>query len=90
VVEVDVAQQEVPDVGEPEPAVGEARLERVDCRRGSAVEERRPVVGVQEVARDDVLAAEVVQVDRLRRHALILCGRCSSLASWRAARTGRS
>jgi len=29
---------------------------------------------------DDVLAAEVVQVDRLRRHSLILCGPCSSLA----------
>ena len=53
---------------EREAAVGEARLQRVDRRRGAAVEERRPVVGVEQVARDDPLAAEVVEVDRLRGH----------------------
>jgi hypothetical protein len=68
VVEVDVAEQQVPDVGQRETAVGEARLQRVDRRRGAAVEERRPVVGVEQVARDDPLAAEVVEVDRLRGH----------------------
>ena len=68
VVEVDVAEQQVPDVGQREAAVGEARLQRVDRRRGAAVEERRPVVGVEQVARDDPLAAEVVEVDGLRGH----------------------
>ena len=72
-VEMDVAEQQVADVGEREAAVGEACLEPVDGRSGAAVEERRPVVGVEEVARDDPLAAEVVEVDRLRGHALILC-----------------
>jgi hypothetical protein len=67
VVEMDVAEQQVADVGEREPAVGEAGLERVDRRRGAAVEDRGPVVGVEEVARDDPLAAEMVQVDGLRR-----------------------
>ena len=78
-VEVDVAEQQMADVGERKPAVGKPGLQRVDRRRGAAVEERGPVVGVEEVARDDPLAAEVVEVDRLRRHALILCGHCSSL-----------
>ena len=46
-------------------AVGEAGLQRVDRRRRPAVEERRPVVGVEQVARDHALAAEVPEVDRL-------------------------
>jgi hypothetical protein len=65
VVEVDVAEQEVPDVGQGEAAVGEARLQRLDCGGGPAVEERRPVVGVEQIARDDPLAAEMVEVDGL-------------------------
>jgi hypothetical protein len=65
----------MPDVGEREAAVGEPGLERVDCGRGAAVEDRRAVVGVEQVARDDPLPAEVVEVDGLRRHPLrILSG----------------
>ena len=57
VVEMDVAEQEVADVGQREAAGGEPGLQRVDRRGRAAVEERRPVVGLEEVARDDAVAA---------------------------------
>jgi hypothetical protein len=62
-VEVDVAEQEVPDVRERQAALFEPSLERGDAARGPAVEEREAVVGLEEVAPDDVLGALVVEVD---------------------------
>ena len=55
VVEVDVREQQVADVGELEPALGEGRLQGRDAGRGPAVVEREPVVGLEQVARDDAL-----------------------------------
>ena len=65
VVEVDVAEQQVADVAEREPAPCEARLQRVDRRRRPAVEERRAVVGVEQIRGDGALVAEVVEIDQL-------------------------
>jgi hypothetical protein len=62
-VEVDVAEEEVADVGQREPAFREALLECREVARGAAVEERGPVLGLEEVATDDALGAEVVEVD---------------------------
>jgi hypothetical protein len=63
VVEVDVAEEEVADVGRREPARREALLECREIARRAAVEERRPVLGLEQVAADDALGAEVVEVD---------------------------
>jgi hypothetical protein len=46
-VEVDVAQEQVPDVGQAEPVAFEAALEGRETRRRPAVEERRAFLGVE-------------------------------------------
>ena len=68
VVEVDVREEQVADVGEVEAALGESGLQVRDAGRRAAVEERGPVDRVEEVAPDHVLL-EVVEVDRLDRDA---------------------
>jgi hypothetical protein len=60
---MDVAQQEVPEVGEREPAVCQSPLECRDAARGPAVEQREAVVGLDEVATDDAFGAAVKEVD---------------------------
>jgi hypothetical protein len=65
VVQVDVAEQQVADVRQCEVVLGEARLQRVDRRRGAAVEDRGAVIGVEDVRADALLDALVVEVDRL-------------------------
>ena len=47
VVEVDVRQEQVAEVGQLEPARTQLPLERADARRGAAVEQGRAVVGLQ-------------------------------------------
>ena len=64
VVEVDVRQEEVAQVGEVEPARGEAGLEVGKAGRRAAVEKRGPVEGLEQVDADDALV-EVVEIDRL-------------------------
>ena len=64
-VEVDVAQQQMPDVGELQAARGEARLQRIDGRRRAAVEEGRAVRAVEHVAPDRALDTIVKEIDRL-------------------------
>lgn len=63
VVEVDVAEEEVADVRESQAVGRETLLEVRDARCGAAVEERRTVRGVEEVARDDPLGTPVVEID---------------------------
>jgi hypothetical protein len=65
VVEVDVAEQQVAHVAEREAPLGEARFQRVDRRRGTAVEDRGAVVRIEDVRADEVRRALVVEVDRL-------------------------
>ena len=65
VVEVDVGEEKVPDVREGEPALRETRLQVLNARRRAAVEERGPVLGLEQVAADDPRVL-VVEVDRLR------------------------
>jgi hypothetical protein len=60
---MDVAQQEVPEVGERDPAAFESAFECRDAARGPAVEQREAVVGLDEVAADDALGAAVKEVD---------------------------
>jgi hypothetical protein len=70
-IEVDVAEEQVPDVlqGEPEPV--QSFLEPRNTGGRAAVEERRPVVGVDEVAADDALDAAVVEVDQFGDPAIL-------------------
>jgi hypothetical protein len=63
VVQVDVAEQEVPDVGQREPAGREPPFEGSDVGRRAAVEQREAVVRLEQVATDDPLGAEVVEID---------------------------
>jgi hypothetical protein len=63
VIEVDVAQEEVPDVWQREAETGESFREPWKTRGRATVEERWPVVGLDEVAADDALDAAVVKVD---------------------------
>ena len=65
VVEVDVGQEEVAEVGQGEAVRGEPLLQPADTDRRPAVEERRPVVRLQDVDADDLLGRLVVEVDRL-------------------------
>lgn len=53
------------DVGEREAAFGQSFLQCCNRRRRAAVEERRAVVGLDDVRGDHALAALVAQVDRL-------------------------
>ena len=72
VVEVDVREQQVADVGELEAAVGERLLQRREAGGRAAVVQREPVVGLEQVAADDALVL-VVQVDQVGAgHGLIL------------------
>ena len=64
VVEMDVAKQQVADIGELQPGVGQPRLQRLDRRARPAVEERRPVVRIEEVGADRPLVALVVEGPR--------------------------
>jgi hypothetical protein len=95
VVEVDVAQQQVADVGERQALLGEGLFEPGDADRRTAVVEREPVRGLDEVAPDDALGGEVVEVDELDAPILRTERRCSArplracLAESRALRVER-
>ena len=70
VVEVDVREEEVPDVGELEPALGEAGLQVRRCTVvGPQSKSAGPLVGLEQVAGDDP-GRLVVEVDRLRHSAI--------------------
>ena len=66
VVEMDVTEQQMADVGELHTVVRKPCLQRIDGRRGPAVEEGRPLVGVEEVRGDRPLVTLVAEVDQLR------------------------
>jgi hypothetical protein len=63
VVEMDVAEEQMAQVCELEAVLPEPSFERRDAARGPAVEEREPVVGLDEIAPDDPLGATMVEVD---------------------------
>lgn len=71
VIEVDVAQEQVPNVGQPEPVAFEAALQGRDTRRRPAVEQRRPLLRVEEVRPDDALCATVIEVDQAGDQAIL-------------------
>ena len=91
-VEVDVREQQVAHVGELEAALGEPGLQLGYAGRRSAVLQRRPVVGVEQVRADHPLVAEVAQVERLG-HQLHPCQRSGSSQAltrgWSRLRNGR-
>ena len=68
VIEVDVGEEEVPDLGEREAAPIEGREPRRHGRRRAAVEERRPVARLDQVAADRPVDAGVEEIDRCERH----------------------
>jgi hypothetical protein len=63
VVEVDVAQEQVAEVLQPDPVVGETAFERRKAARRTAVMERETVLGLEQVGADDALGALVAEVD---------------------------
>jgi hypothetical protein len=68
VVEVDMGEEEVADLPERKASLLQPPLELLDARRRAAVVERRPVVRVDHVGADRLLAAEMEEVDGLGRH----------------------
>jgi hypothetical protein len=58
-VEVDVREQQVTQVLQLEPALGEPRLQLRDTARRPAVVQREPVVGLEQVGADDPLVPEM-------------------------------
>jgi hypothetical protein len=67
-VEMDVGQQEVAKVLELEPPLAQGGVQALEAGRWSAVEERRPVLGLDEVRADDALRALMVEIERIRAH----------------------
>jgi hypothetical protein len=65
VIEVDVRDEQVPQVLEGETVLAQARLERVDAGRRAAVHQcgLRPL---EQVRRDDLRSAEVAEVEKLQ------------------------
>ena len=63
VVEVDVREQKMAEIGDREAVVGESFAQRLDRRCRPAVEERRPFGRLEELRRDDALVTEVAEVD---------------------------
>src|SRR4051812_22392156 len=86
-VEVDVREQQVPDVGQLEPVRRESRVERLGRRAGAGVEERRPVVGLDEVHADRARAAAEVEVDQAHDYVRAATERRTSAASRSASRS---
>ena len=66
VVEMDVREQQVADVGQGQAAFFEPLLEGGDAGRGPAVVERETVRGLEQVDADDALVALMVEVHRIR------------------------
>jgi hypothetical protein len=62
-VEVDVAEQEMAHIRQPEPELCQSSLELGDAGGRPAVEERRAVLRFEEVRPDDALGAAVTEVD---------------------------
>src|SRR6185437_3066734 len=75
VVEVDVREQEVPEVGQREPVLRQPRFEVRQRGRGPAVEQSRAVHRVEQVDADAALGAAEVQVEEPQRiHNAIFAG----------------
>src|SRR3954451_14385277 len=64
-VEVDVGKEQVAQVVQPQAAFPKCRIQLFDARRRSAVEQRRPVLGLDEVHTDDALGALVEEIERV-------------------------
>src|SRR5207248_2512860 len=89
VVEVDVRKQQVRYVVQLEPAVAQMPLQHRHASGGPAVEERRSLPCLQQVAADYPFAAEVQKVERLRLHAGLF-GYAPVVAAETASATSRS
>src|SRR2546421_3684820 len=66
VVEVNVGEQKVPHVRHLESVPGETGAEMLERRGGAAVEQRRPLGGVEQIDADLLLEAEEMEVDRVQ------------------------
>ena len=67
VIEVDVREQQVADVGQFDPVLAEAGDESRQCRGRAAVLESEPVRGFEQVHADRVFPAAEPQVDEAKR-----------------------
>src|SRR3954471_106424 len=90
VVEVDVREQQVPDVLQLESPFVQLLSQRVYAGGRPAVEERRPLGRLQKVGADHPLAAQVEEVERLRRHAAAVQLRACVVSAEIANATSRS
>src|SRR5713101_3205175 len=67
-VEVDVREEEVAQVLKLEAAPAQGGVQALKAGRRAAVVERRTVLGLDDVRRDDALGALMVEVERIRAH----------------------
>ena len=70
VIEVDVREEEVANLAEPNFSFGEACPQCRQAGGGAAIGESRAVVRLEEIAADVSRRAEVEEVDRGQRHGL--------------------
>src|SRR5256885_9911291 len=68
VIEMDVREEEVAQVLELEAALVQRIMQVRDARRRTAVVERRTVLGLEDVRRDDALCILEVEIERIWAH----------------------
>jgi hypothetical protein len=68
VIEMNMREQQVPEVADLEPALVKTGAKGVHRARRAAIEQREAVVGVDEVRGKSALATEVLEVDGASWH----------------------
>ena len=63
VIEMDVREQQLPDIGEPDAPAPERRAQRFDRRRGTRIDQRDAARPLQHRCGDDLRLSEKVQID---------------------------
>jgi hypothetical protein len=70
-IEMDMADEEVADVGKRKATLCEAVYEGRQVRGRTTIEERRPVVGLEEIRADDAFGTEVAEIDQVGDPAML-------------------
>jgi hypothetical protein len=67
-VEMNVRKEEVAQVLKLEPTMVQGAVQAIEAGRRTAVEERGPVVGLDQVGANDALRPLMVEIERIRAH----------------------
>ena len=68
VVEMDVREEKMAEVGGLDTTLLQPLLQAIEARGGTAIEQGRPVLRLEQVRAHDALGALMVQVDGIRAH----------------------